>query len=63
MQSAGVQIDPETLKPVLHSDSLESNVPGIFIAGSLTAGRELSKVFIENGRAHAVQIARAIAGV
>jgi len=62
MQSAGVHIDPGTLKPALDSDTLESNVPGLFIAGSLTAGRELSKVFIENGRAHAISIARAIAG-
>ncbi len=62
MQSAGVHIDPGTLKPALDTHTLESNVPGLFIAGSPTAGHEVSKVFIENGRAHAVQIARAIAG-
>jgi thioredoxin reductase (NADPH) len=29
---------------------LESNVPGVFVAGSVTAGRFTSEIFIENGR-------------
>jgi len=62
MEMAGIEVDPLTRIPALNPETLESNVEGIYVAGSLTAGRNLSKVFIENGREHAKRIARAIAG-
>jgi thioredoxin reductase (NADPH) len=46
----GIQLDPISGRPTLNPDSLESNVPGVFLAGSVTAGRMISEVFIENGR-------------
>ena len=36
--------------PTLNPETLESNVPGIYLAGSVTSGRQISEVFIENGR-------------
>jgi thioredoxin reductase (NADPH) len=42
-------VDPETL---------ESNVPGIYLAGVILAGRRTNEIFIENGRFHGAQIAR-----
>jgi thioredoxin reductase (NADPH) len=39
---------------------MESNVPGIYLAGVVTAGRETGKIFIENGRFHGGQIISAI---
>lgn len=46
----GIEQDPETGRPALHPDTLESNVQGVHLAGSATAGRNTSEVFIENGR-------------
>ncbi len=62
MRKAGIKVDSQTLVPEFNAETLESNVPGIYLAGSLLGGRQLNKIFIENGREHAAIIARAIAG-
>jgi thioredoxin reductase (NADPH) len=50
LRRIGVRMDEASGKPDLNPDTLETNVPGVHLAGSLTAGRKLSEVFIENGR-------------
>jgi thioredoxin reductase (NADPH) len=49
-RSIGIELDPDTLRPALDSATLETNVPGVHMAGSITCGRAISEVFIENGR-------------
>lgn len=49
-ERCGIALDPETRAPVLDPATLETNVPGIYMAGSITEGRNISGVFIENGR-------------
>ena len=44
---------PETLPPPA---TLETSVPGIFIAGVVVAGYDANKIFIENGRFHGEKI-------
>src|SRR5229473_6324301 len=39
IESLGVRLDPETRKPALDPNSLESNVPGIHLAGVVIGGR------------------------
>jgi thioredoxin reductase (NADPH) len=46
-RSLGIQLDPDTCKPALNPETLESNVPGIHLAGSVTAGKQISEIFIE----------------
>lgn len=46
----GIEIDPETGRPTIDPTTLETNVPGIYMAGSITAGHQTSEIFIENGR-------------
>ena len=46
----GIELDPETDRPKLDPDTLETNVPGVSMAGSIVSGRAISEVFIENGR-------------
>ncbi len=46
----GIRLDAETLRPDCDPDTLETNVPGVYMAGSITRGRAISEVFIENGR-------------
>jgi thioredoxin reductase (NADPH) len=52
IKSLGVRLDEKTLKPELNPQTLESNVPGIFLAGVVIGGRHTSEIFIENGRFH-----------
>jgi thioredoxin reductase (NADPH) len=47
--------------PVCHKETLESNVPGIYLAGVIVAGSRTNEIFIENGRFHGRQIASALA--
>ena len=56
IESLGVQLDPQTRKPALDPNTLESNVPGIHLAGVVIGGRHTSEIFIENGRFHGKQI-------
>jgi thioredoxin reductase (NADPH) len=60
LRRAGVRVDSVTLKPEHHPETLETNVPGIFLAGAVASGRETSRIFIENGRFHGEAIAAAI---
>jgi thioredoxin reductase (NADPH) len=47
-----VGIDPETGTPCHDPDTMETNVPGVFIAGVLVGGHRPDRVFIEDGRHH-----------
>jgi thioredoxin reductase (NADPH) len=46
----GISFDPVTGRPALDPATLETSVPGVHLAGSVTAGRKISEIFIENGR-------------
>jgi thioredoxin reductase (NADPH) len=62
IESLGVQLDPVTRKPTLAPESLESNVPGIHLAGVVVGGRDTGEIFIENGRFHGKLIVEALTG-
>ncbi len=52
----GIEVNPETLVPSFDPETCESNVPGLYIAGTLQAGRDTGRIFIENSRGHAPRI-------
>src|SRR5205085_3698091 len=57
LRSLGIQIrDGAECRPVCDTETLESNVPGIYLAGVIVAGARTSEIFIENGRFHGRQI-------
>src|SRR6202035_5942036 len=62
IKSLGVKLDEQTLKPHLNPETLESNVPGMFLAGGVSGGRHTSEIFIENGRFHGKLIIDSLAG-
>ncbi|MFP5354340.1 MAG: NAD(P)-binding domain-containing protein, partial [Gemmatimonadota bacterium] len=62
LRAAGVHIDPVTGIPLHDPSTLETSVPGLFIAGVVTAGFDANKVFIENGRYHGESIAAKLRG-
>ncbi len=55
LKNVGVELDSK-LTPVHDEETLETNVPGVYIAGVITAGCDGSKVFIENTRNHGTKI-------
>jgi thioredoxin reductase (NADPH) len=57
LESLGVRIAGEDRCPACDPCSLESNVPGMYLAGVIVAGDRTSEIFIENGRFHGRQIA------
>jgi thioredoxin reductase (NADPH) len=62
LRETGVPIDPATGIPAHDSETLETSVPGVFIAGVLVAGFDANKVFIENGRYHGDRIVARLLG-
>jgi thioredoxin reductase (NADPH) len=59
-EQLGVQVSPDTLRPQHDPATLQTNVPGVFVVGSASAGRLNGEIFIENGRLHGERIVRAI---
>lgn len=56
LNQAGVEVDDETLMPYCSEDTYETNIPGLYVAGSVIAGKIIKSIFIENGREHAKMI-------
>ncbi len=57
LDAAGVELEgPESI-PTFDPDTMETNVPGLYVAGTVTAGTQSSfMVFIENCHVHAERI-------
>ena len=62
LKQQGIRLDPQTMRPDCNPDTLETNVPGIHLAGVVVGGRNTSEIFIENGRFHGKEIIAAITG-
>ena len=62
LAAKGVPIDPSSGIPAHDSETLETAIPGIFIAGVVVAGYDANKVFIENGRFHGDKIVARLLG-
>jgi thioredoxin reductase (NADPH) len=62
LEQQGVRLDSKTLRPTCNPVTLESNIPGIYLAGVVVGGLNTSEIFIENGRFHGRQIIAAVTG-
>ncbi|MEX3620944.1 YpdA family putative bacillithiol disulfide reductase [Viridibacillus arvi] len=60
IRAMGVTVDSETGRPTYNPETMETNVPGLFIAGVIAAGNNANEIFIENGRFHGNRIANFI---
>jgi thioredoxin reductase (NADPH) len=60
IRSLGIKVDDNTGIPVHDPDTLETNIPGIFLAGVVISGYNANRIFIENGRLHGEQIAQTL---
>jgi thioredoxin reductase (NADPH) len=63
-QQAGLELTGSGLKPYYDPDTMESSVPGIFVAGTGSAGSQLGgvKEFIETSHVHVEKILAKILG-
>jgi thioredoxin reductase (NADPH) len=60
LERLGVRFEGPDRLPVCNPETLESNVPGIYLAGVIVAGSRTNEIFIENGRFHGRQIAASL---
>jgi thioredoxin reductase (NADPH) len=59
-ERCGIRLEGELHVPAHDPETLESNVPGLYLAGAILGGYEVGRIFIENSRHHAGMIAAAI---
>ena len=57
LRAMGIELSSDQCRPVCDPVTLESNVPGVYVAGVIVAGSRTNEIFIENGRFHGQQIA------
>lgn len=63
MDKLGVQFNGRQRVPEYDPETMETNVPGVYVAGTATGGdQNRYKVFITTSHPHATRIARAITG-
>ena len=61
LESMGIELSKDDKKvPVYNSETMETNVNGIYLAGVICGGMETHKWFIENSRVHAKMIVQDI---
>ncbi len=61
LNAIGITLDLKTQRPRSDPQTLESECPGIYLAGVIVAGMHTNEIFIENGRFHGKQIAESVA--
>jgi thioredoxin reductase (NADPH) len=61
LNATGISLEPESQRPRTDPATLESETPGVYLAGVIVAGMHTNEIFIENGRYHGGQIAKSIA--
>lgn len=52
LKKIGIQLEDQTNKPFHNEETLETNLPGLFVCGVITYGNISGHVFIENSRHH-----------
>jgi thioredoxin reductase (NADPH) len=60
LRSIGLRLNEENFAPIHDSTNYQTHIKGIYIAGSLVAGKNNNQIFIENGRLHGKNIVEAI---
>lgn len=64
MEQAGITFHDDAFHtPIYNETTMETNVPGLYLAGVVCGGLKTNKWFIENSRVHAELIIRHLTGV
>lgn len=54
----GAELRPDTGAPIYNPETMETTVPGLYVAGVVASGEDANEIFIETGRHHGTAIAR-----
>ncbi|MBB6452183.1 thioredoxin reductase (NADPH) [Salirhabdus euzebyi] len=60
LKDMDIEIEDETGRPTFDENTMETNIPNIYVAGVIAAGFNNNEIFIENGRFHGELIAKSI---
>src|SRR5699024_611516 len=60
LKNTGIFVDEKNGRPYFEPETMETNIPGVYVAGVVAAGYNNNEIFIENGRFHGGTIAKAI---
>lgn len=61
LRELGVTFHPESAVPTHDPETMETDVPGVYVAGVIVSGHDANKIFIENGKLHGPLIAAHVA--
>lgn len=61
LEALGIAFEGPARKPIHDPETMETNRPGFYLAGTVCGGMDTSEWFIENGRVHAKQAVARIA--
>ncbi|CAM3698559.1 YpdA family putative bacillithiol disulfide reductase [Cohnella lubricantis] len=61
LRAMGVDAPDGVIPPAHNPETMETNVPGIYLAGVVSTGRDANEIFIESGRFHGRMIAEHLA--
>ncbi|KQK24603.1 hypothetical protein AR438_15570 [Chryseobacterium aquaticum] len=60
LKNSGIDLQDECLNPVYNPETMESNIPNLYLAGVVCGGKDTHLWFIENSRIHAEMIVQHI---
>jgi len=60
LKKTGIDLQGECLNPVYHPETMETNIPNLYLAGVVCGGKDTHLWFIENSRIHAEMIVKNI---
>ena len=60
LKNSGIDLQGECLNPVYNPETMESNIPNLYLAGVVCGGKDTHLWFIENSRIHAEMIVKNI---
>ena len=56
LKNSGIELNGECLNPAYNSETMETNIPDLYLAGVVCGGKDTHLWFIENSRIHAEMI-------
>ena len=62
LERLGVPVNPQTGIAAHDERTMETSVPGCYLAGVIASGNDANRLFIENSRVHGELIVRHLAG-
>lgn len=60
LKNSGIELQGDCLNPFYNTETMETNVPNLYLAGVVCGGKDTHLWFIENSRIHAEMIVRNI---